>query len=113
MCVIAKRHSLGKDNRYMKKIPTLIALLISASAVAAWGAGNALWQAEQSCIKYPTPDARTECEKRLKDGQVAFEKELKKKKNETKPSGDTQNDFSKKNDLCFKRESTGETVCPN
>ncbi|OYT92735.1 MAG: hypothetical protein CFE43_06595 [Burkholderiales bacterium PBB3] len=97
----------------MKHLRSLIALCISAFAVTSWAAGNALWQAEQSCIKYPTPSARAECEKKQKDDMAAFEKELKKNKDDAKTSGDTPQDAKKKNDLCFKRESTGETVCPN
>ena len=99
----------------MKKTRSLIALLIFSSGTVAWGAGSAFWQAEQSCIKYPTPSARTECEKQQKEGQLAFEKELKRKKkeDEAKPSDEAHTDTKKKNGLCFKRESTGETVCPN
>ena len=72
-----------------------------------------MWQAEQSCIKYPTPSARAECEAKLKEGQLAFEKEIQKKKDDAKNVGDHRVDTKKNNDLCFKRESTGETVCPN
>lgn len=97
----------------MKHLRSLIALCISATAVTSWAAGNALWQAEQSCIKYPTPSARAECEKKRKEDQSAFDKERQKKKDEAKPRGDAPTDAKKKNDLCFKRESTGETVCPN
>ncbi|MBC7617976.1 MAG: hypothetical protein H7293_03115 [Candidatus Saccharibacteria bacterium] len=97
----------------MKNFHTLIALLAASLAVSASAAGNALWQAEQSCIKYPTPSARAECEIKLKEGQLAFEKEIQKKKDDAKNVGDHRVDTKKNNDLCFKRESTGETVCPN
>lgn len=113
MRAIAKRSKLAGDNCSMKTCQTLITLLISVSAATAWGAGNALWQAEQSCIKYPTPSARSECEKKLKEDQAAFEKEQKKKKDDAKRTDGTPTDARKKNDLCFKRETTGETVCPN
>ena len=101
------------DNCSMKNFHTLTALLAASFAVSASAAGNALWQAEQSCIKYPTPSARTECEAKLKEGQLAFEKEIQKKKDDAKNVGDHRVDTKKNNDLCFKRESTGETVCPN
>lgn len=101
------------DNREMKNFQSSLTLLISASALNAFAGGNALWQAEQSCIKYPTPSARTECEKKLKTDQAAFEKERQKKKADAKSVDEATGDTKKKNDLCFKRESTGETVCPN
>ncbi len=81
-------------------------LLLIPMAFACAGE-NALSRAEQSCIKYPTPDARAECEKKHKETMAAFEKEKKAEKKAAETGG------QKKNDLCFTRKATGEVVCPN
>ena len=95
------------------KIRNCVVVCVTASALSAWGAGNALWRAEQSCTKYPTPSARVDCEKKLNDDQTAFEKAQQKEKADAKSRDGTLSGAKKKNDLCFKRASTGETVCPN
>lgn len=70
---------------------------------------NALSRIEQSCVKYPTPEARADCEKSKKESMAAFETQ---KKAAEKASTDV-GEPKKKNDLCFTRKATGEVVCPN
>ena len=86
---------------------------------------GALGRAEQSCLKYPTPAARAECEIRVKADNAAFVKESQKIEANAKAlslsempaqemsAADAKSDVKKKNGLCFKREATGEMVCPN
>ena len=109
----------------MTKFKFLLIPLV-ASALSACAVGNALWQAEQSCIKYPTPSARVECEQKAKADDVAFEKEMKRREDQDRTRaqaeaalqsddatpGDAKAPVKKKNELCFKRAS-GEMVCPN
>ncbi len=133
--------------------------LTTATCLSACGAGNTLWQAEQSCLKYPTPSARASCEAQAKADNVAFRQELEKNKALVQaraareleaqkapsatsgttpdtvpnaanpaspgPAGAAASDASsapdgssidapkKKSGLCFKREATGEILCPN
>ena len=76
--------------------------------VFAYAGENALSRVEQSCLKYPTPEARANCESKKKETMAAFEKEEKAKKQATNTDS-----TKKKNDLCFTRKATGEVVCPN
>ncbi|MFZ4552536.1 MAG: hypothetical protein ACOYNB_12005 [Aquabacterium sp.] len=91
----------------MRPSAWLLAALASGSALAV----PPLYHNEQSCSKFPTPSAQAECREKQKQTMEAFEKERRKK------SADV--DFKKrtdqpaKKDLCFTRQSTGETVCPN
>lgn len=85
----------------------LLTVLVSASAWAV----PPLYHNEQSCSKFPSPGAQAECREKQKQTMEAFEKERRKKSANV--------DFKKrpdqpaKKDLCFTRQSTGETVCPN
>ena len=81
-------------------------LLLIPMALACAGE-NALSRAEHSCTKYPTPDARAECEKKNREVMAVFEQEKKAEKKASETGG------PKKNDLCFTRKATGEVVCPN
>jgi hypothetical protein len=119
----------------------LIALVLSTVALSGCGRDSFLGRAEQSCLKYPTPAARMECEQRANEVNDAFEKETQKNRDQAKaraaaelkaqePAGsgvagdaavDTKSNApdavktepQKKNGLCFKRAATGEVVCPN
>jgi hypothetical protein len=68
---------------------------------------------EQSCRKYPPSDERVACEQRFKETLAASDKQRaadrEKALLESQPDGSTE----PRNGLCFKRQSTGETVCPN
>jgi hypothetical protein len=104
----------------------LLLLPLVASALSACAVGNALWQAEQSCLKYPTPDTRAECEKRSRATDTAYVKETEKSEAQARARAKAEADLQtqeapaegskpaaqKKNALCFKRAS-GEMVCPN
>lgn len=89
----------------------LVARLMSTVALCACSTASVLGRAEQSCLKYPTPTARAECEARVKADNAAFLKES--QKNAEAPSADAKGEVPKKSGLCFKRKSTGEVVCPN
>jgi hypothetical protein len=110
-----------QKRKLIKQLFTVCALF----ALSACARDNALGRAEQSCLKYPTPTARAECEARAKADNAAFLKESQKIEEATKAralaeepaqeasTADAKSDVKKKNSLCFKRESTGEVVCPN
>jgi len=66
---------------------------------------------EESCVKYPTPDARADCVRRIKEAEAAFEKQ--KQADERRQRALDGGQSRKANDLCFTRQSTGEVVCPN
>ncbi len=89
----------------IQRLTPLLLLIPMALAVAG---ENALSRVEQSCLKYPTPEARANCESKKKETMAAFEKEEKAKKQ----AADADSP-KKKNDLCFTRKATGELVCPN
>ena len=100
-------------------------LLLIACSLYGCARDSAMGRAEQSCLKYPTPSARAECEGQAKADNAAFLKESQKKEDDAKaravaeipnldgPDAETKNVVKKKSGLCFKRESTGEMVCPN
>ena len=95
-----------------KLLICLSTVLLSLVAWSAHAEGNALWRAEQSCLKIPTPAARAECEQQAKSDRAAFDKEMK-QKSDAKALEEAGTAQPKKDGLCFKRQSTGETVCPN
>ena len=76
----------------------------------AFAGENALFKAENSCLKYPPSDARTECMRNEREAAAAFEKKLQREETASKSA---ENGRPKKNDLCFTRKATGELVCPN
>lgn len=91
------------------KIHRLATILLLIPMAFAHAGENALSRVEHSCTKYPTPDARTECEKKKKEVMAAFDKEEKAGKKAAELAGNQE----KKNGLCFTRKATGEVVCPN
>ena len=82
--------------------------LLSGCGVNGWFASH-----EQSCNKYPPSDERVACEKRFKETLAAAERQRAQDREkallESKPEGSAE----PRNGLCFKRQSTGEMVCPN
>ena len=92
----------------MPKIFVPLALLLPLSI--AFAGENALFQLENSCVKYPPSDARTECMKKERETAAAFEKERQREEGVSKSA---ESGRSKKNDLCFTHKATGELVCPN
>lgn len=85
-----------------------LALLLPLSI--AFAGENALFKAENSCLKYPPSDARTECMRKDREGAAAFEKA---RQREEAAAKSAESGRPKKNDLCFTRKATGELVCPN
>jgi hypothetical protein len=85
-----------------------LALLLPLSI--AYAGENALFKAENSCLKYPPSDARTECMRTEREAAAESEKERQREKAAAKSS---ESGRPKKNDLCFTRKATGERVCPN
>ena len=94
----------------MKAMAFLVALPV-VGLLSACGTDGFFGRAEGSCVKYPTPEARADCEQRhrqiLKDfnKQQAQDKKAHREAEKQAPE--------KPNGLCFKRQSTGELVCPN
>ncbi len=86
-------------------------LLLSTLCLSACGVNSPLARASEICVKYPTPEARGNCEKRQKEVSTEIEKSLDDHRKREKVL--QQDDLPSKNDLCFKRQSTGEMVCPN
>jgi hypothetical protein len=79
--------------------------------LSACGVNDFLMKAEEVCVKYPTPDARAECERRNSRTRIEFEKQQAQDKKAQRAA--EQDAPSKPNSLCFKRQPTGELVCPN
>lgn len=90
-----------------------ITLAVLASLLSACASSSYLGRAEQACNKYSIPDERAACEKKNKDAHAAFEKHLKQEEAKEKQAEASEETKVPKNTLCFKRQSTGETVCPN
>ena len=89
----------------MKTLVWGLGLLISA------GLSACNTNAEFACVKYPTPESRAECVQRQRQVMDDFKKQHEK---EEKSQRATEKEAPvKPNNLCFKRESTGEQVCPN
>jgi len=80
-------------------------LIVSSAVLSACGT------AEQACVKYPTPDARADCVIRQRQLMSEFKKE---QEQDAKAQRAAEKDApAKPNGLCFKRQQTGELVCPN
>lgn len=107
----------------------LIIVLIATGVLCGCGTDSALGRAEQSCLKYPTPSARADCEGRARADAAAYRMEAQKNEDAARAraraevaaqeaaaadgKSDAKSEPQKKSGLCFKRESTGEVVCPN
>ena len=94
----------------MKPIAFLVALCI-VGLLTACGTDTFLGRAEESCVKYPTPEARANCEQRHRQALSDFNKQQEQDK---KAQREADKDAPQKpNGLCFKRQASGEFVCPN
>lgn len=97
------------------RMKPVFALAVISLGSLLYGCGANGWLAnhEQSCNKYPPSDERVACEKRFNETLAASERQraLNREKTllETQPEGSRD----RKKGLCFKRQSTGEMVCPN
>lgn len=91
-------------------LKSAIAFVLSLPVLSAYAGENALFRHSDSCLKYPPSDARAECMKKEREVSATFAKE--RKREEAAPRR-SEHDPSRKNELCFKREATGEIVCPN
>ncbi len=89
----------------MRLISFLVALCL-VGLLSACGTDTFLGRAEESCVKYPTPEARADCEQRLRQAFSDFNKQQEQDKK-------AQRAAEKPNGLCFKRQSSSELVCPN
>ena len=81
-------------------------LLIFLTAVL-----SACGTAEQACVKYPTPESRADCVTRQRQVMSEFKKHQ--EQDEKAQRALDKAVPEKSTDLCFKRQSTGELVCPN
>ena len=94
----------------MKSCVSLVALSVSG-LLSACGTDGFFGRAEGSCVKDPTPEAHAECEQRRRQVFSDFNKQQEQDK---KAQRAAEKDVPEKpNGLCFKRQSTGEIVCPN
>ena len=94
----------------MKPLASWVALSVSA-LLSACGTDGFFGRAEGSCVKYPTPEARADCEQRFKQIRSDFKK---RQDQDEKAQRESERDApAKPNGLCFKRQSSGELVCPN
>ena len=94
----------------MRLIAFLVALCL-AGLLSACGTDTFLGRAEESCVKYPTPEARANCEQRQRQAMSDFNKQQEQDK---KAQREAEKEAPEKpNGLCFKRQTSGELVCPN
>ncbi len=88
-----------------------IALLVALSAVgllSACGTNTFLGRAGESCVKYPTPEARADCEQRHWQALSDFNKQQEQDK---KAQREAEKEApAKHNGLCFKRQPSGACV---
>ena len=95
----------------MNLMKTTLVVLAGLAATASHAEGNALFRAEQACIKYAGPAAQDECRRRQKEAMEAFRRDEAQKARDAAQPADSA--APRKNGLCFTREGTGERVCPN
>ena len=94
----------------MKPIAFLAAQSVSG-LLSACGTDTFLGRAEESCVKYPTLEARANCEQRHRQALSDFNKQQEQDK---KAQREADKDApANPNVLCFKRQPSGELVCPN
>jgi hypothetical protein len=107
------RFHIGQPTKRLTQEMTYshLLLLLSTLCLSACGINSPLTRASEICVKYPTPETRGNCEKRQKEVSTEIEKSLDDHRKREKVL--QQDDLPSKNDLCFKRQSTGEMVCPN
>lgn len=96
----------------MKRIPVLT-LVVLGSLLCACSPNSFLGRADQACTKYPLSSERAACEQKEKETSAAFEKYQQQAKTKEKQADAPDEARVPNNTLCFKRQSTGETVCPN
>ena len=93
------------------KTMTFLVALSAVGLLSACGTDTFLGRAEESCVKYPTPEARANCEQRHRQALSDFNKQQEQDK---KAQRAAQKEVPEKpNGLCFKRQPSGELVCPN
>jgi len=94
----------------MKPMVFLVALWFSG-LLSACGTEGFFGRAVESCVKYPTPEARANCEQRHRQALSDFNKQ---QEQDTKAQREAEKDVPQKpHGLCFKRQPSGELVCPN
>jgi hypothetical protein len=76
----------------------------------ACGTDGFMARAEGACVKYPTPDARAECEQRQRQALSDFKKQ---QEQDHKAQRALEKDAPSPRSLCFTRQPSGELVCPN
>jgi hypothetical protein len=97
--------------RFMLSMSRSSAALVLASLLAACGINGPVAKAEFTCNKYPSHDAKADCERREKDTKAAMRQE--EQARESRQREAERADTARPKDLCFTRQSTGERVCPN
>lgn len=87
------------------KTPDLWTVIFLSAAL------SACVSAEQACVKYPTPESRAECVQRQRQAMSDFNKQQEQDKKAERAA--QQEAPAKPYNLCFKRQPSGELVCPN
>ncbi len=95
----------------MRRCGLWMSVVMVLGLLAGCGPSSFLARAQEVCNKYPTPDARAECEQRDKQAQAAMQQQ---KAQDARKQQRLESDDSLPGDkLCFVRKATGERVCPN
>ncbi len=93
------------------KARSIFATSFLVSALCGCAAVDFLANAEGSCIKFPTPEARADCEQRQRQTQSEFKKL---QAQDQKAQRASEKDVpAKPNGLCFRHQPSGQWVCPN
>lgn len=98
-------------HRVLRQSSTCLAVLAVAGLLSACGTDSFFARAEGSCIKYPTPDARADCEQRLRQALIDFNKQQAQDQKAQRAAEKVAPAAA--STLCFKRQISGEIVCPN
>lgn len=88
-------------------------ILLLTLALSGCAADSPLGKAELSCVRLPTPDARAECAARQKAQMDAFLAQERAAAQQRRAIDLDPPSAPKDKPGCFRRQSTGELVCPN
>ncbi len=96
-------------------LPLAVFVLSGCSVVSEIAYDETRYSATKKCEAYPAQEQRNECLRKVIPPRGEYEKQR-----QSALIGRNENDASQKEDeakrssnLCFKRQATGEVVCPN
>ena len=90
-----------------------LVFLLLTLALSGCAADSPLGKAEMSCVRLPTPDARAECTARQKAQMDAYLAQQRADAQQRRAIDLDPAPAPKDKPGCFRRQSTGELVCPN